>query len=75
MFFPKLTDLQYYYPWFFEHSLESWNGRTTQATFLTSLLAFLFSLSSKGTGISKESQKKSLSALASAVACSFLKSC
>jgi len=47
-----------------------------QAIFLTSLLAFLFSLPSKDARISKESQKKSsLSTPASAVACSFLKSC
>lgn len=53
--------------------LTAW--KATQSIFLTSLLAFLFSLCSKGTRISKENQKKSLSALASVVACSFLKSC
>lgn len=45
--------------------IELWN----RSIFLASLLAFLFSLSSKGTRISKESQNKSfLSTVASAVA-------
>lgn len=74
MFF---LNLQYYCPCFFAHSLES--RRTMQAIFLTSLLAFLFFLSSIDTRISKETlteeKKSSLLALASAAACSFLKSC